>query len=171
MKKAGLIALILFPILLVFGGWGFTLYAGLQYFDTWAKRGQFGDLFGSVNALFSGLAFAGLIIAVFLQRQELALQREELKLQREEMGLAREQLTAQAAAQMALFRATVAQIKASAVQVRVESNRLRAEGTGDPTGMRASYAVEVDELAEEISAIVAEVESAAPDHQQPASTE
>jgi Putative phage abortive infection protein len=41
-------------------------------------RGTFGDMFGSVNALFSGLAFAGVIYAILLQREELGLQREEL---------------------------------------------------------------------------------------------
>ena len=54
-------------------------------FHDWATRGQFGDLFGVVNALFSGLAFAGLIYTVMLQREELALQREELHLTREEL--------------------------------------------------------------------------------------
>ena len=42
-------------------------------------RGLFGDKFGAVNALFSGLAFAGLIITLILQRKELSLQREELE--------------------------------------------------------------------------------------------
>ncbi|QQQ01888.1 hypothetical protein [Lysobacter enzymogenes] len=42
-------------------------------------RGAFGDKFGAVNALFSGLAFAGVIFAVLLQRRELAMQREELQ--------------------------------------------------------------------------------------------
>lgn len=51
----------------------------------WPTRGQFGDVFGAVNALFSGLAFAGLIYTVFLQREELALQRKELELTRQEL--------------------------------------------------------------------------------------
>ncbi len=38
-----------------------------------------------MNALFSGLAFAGLIYTVFLQREELALQRKELELTRQEL--------------------------------------------------------------------------------------
>ena len=42
------------------------------------ERGQFGDMFGAVNALFSGLAFAGLILTLILQRKELTLQRDEL---------------------------------------------------------------------------------------------
>ena len=35
-------------------------------------------MFGAVNALFSGLAFAGVVYAIFLQRMDLALQRKEL---------------------------------------------------------------------------------------------
>ena len=42
------------------------------------ERGIFGDMFGAVNALFSGLAFAGLIITLKMQREELKLQRKEL---------------------------------------------------------------------------------------------
>ncbi len=91
--------------------WVVTLAAGLLFFDSWAVRGQFGDLFGSVNALFSGLAFGGLIYAILLQRHELSLQREELKLQRQEMVASRGQLAAQVQAQTALFRATVGQIR------------------------------------------------------------
>jgi hypothetical protein len=47
--------------------------------------GEFGDMFGAINALFSGLALAGVIIAILLQRSELRLQREELSLTRQEL--------------------------------------------------------------------------------------
>jgi hypothetical protein len=50
-----------------------------------AGRGQFGDLFGGANALFTGLAFAGVIYTILLQSNELELQREELRLNREEL--------------------------------------------------------------------------------------
>jgi Putative phage abortive infection protein len=43
------------------------------------KLGVFGDSFGAVNALFSGLAFTGLFYAILLQRKELELQRRELQ--------------------------------------------------------------------------------------------
>lgn len=56
-----------------------------QFFDTWSERGTFGDMFGAINSLFSGLAFAGVIYAIFLQRKELELQREELVMNREEL--------------------------------------------------------------------------------------
>lgn len=49
------------------------------------ERGPFGDKFGAINALFSGLAFAGVIYTILLQKKELSLQREELQLTRQEM--------------------------------------------------------------------------------------
>jgi Putative phage abortive infection protein len=60
-----------------------------------AERGQFGDQYGALNALFSGLAFAGLIITLFMQRQELRLQREELAATRGELAGSKEHLKAQ----------------------------------------------------------------------------
>ncbi len=58
-------------------------------------RGTFGDMFGVANALFSGLAFAGLIFTILLQSQELKLQREELQLTRQEMKDTREEISGQ----------------------------------------------------------------------------
>ncbi len=58
-------------------------------------RGTFGDMFGGVNALFSGLAFVGVIYAVLLQRKELEYQRKELELTRKEIGGQREAQEAQ----------------------------------------------------------------------------
>lgn len=73
--------------------WLFNL--ALMSVWTAEERGQFGDMFGASNALFSGLAFIGLIYAILLQRSELALQRIELKLTRKEMKGSREQLELQ----------------------------------------------------------------------------
>ena len=42
-------------------------------------RGNYGDMFSTVNSLFSGLALAGIILTILLQRNELSLQRLELK--------------------------------------------------------------------------------------------
>lgn len=53
--------------------------------DNWSDRGTFGDLFGAVNALFSGLAFAGLIYTIYLQKQDLKMQRKEIELNRNEL--------------------------------------------------------------------------------------
>ena len=63
--------------------------------DNWETRGQFGDMFGIANALFSGLAFAGVIITIWMQREELELQRLELQATRCEIRGQREEMKTQ----------------------------------------------------------------------------
>lgn len=82
-------------VIALWAGTGFLLYDATMTTPIWGERGTFGDMFGSINALFSGLAFAGLIFTVLLQRQELQLQRHELKLQRDEIIESRKELTGQ----------------------------------------------------------------------------
>ncbi|MCB1060084.1 MAG: hypothetical protein KDB65_07625 [Calditrichaeota bacterium] len=53
--------------------------------ETWQTRGQFGDMFGVVNALFSGLAFAAFLVALRQQQQELKDSRDVLSAQLEEL--------------------------------------------------------------------------------------
>ena len=62
-------------------------------------RGTFGDQFGAVNALVSGLAFTGLFYTIILQRRDLELQRHDLnlKLQRDELALTRQEMEEQTA--------------------------------------------------------------------------
>lgn len=56
------------------------------------KRGQFGDMFGFLGALFSGFAFAGLIVTIWQQRDVIELQREDLKKQTEALKLQKEEI-------------------------------------------------------------------------------
>ncbi len=86
-----LILLFAFVVVLFALSWWFLP----KYISNSEERGQFGDQFGSVNALFSGLAFAGLIFTIFLQKKELAYQREELTQTREELKGQKEQLEEQ----------------------------------------------------------------------------
>src|ERR1017187_7417404 len=51
-------------------------------FPRWVNLGDRAD---SINALFAGFAFVGVVIAILLQREELSLQRQELKDTREEL--------------------------------------------------------------------------------------
>ncbi len=87
------------PPLAIFLGvvllWTLTIIVLPICFPDIVKRGQFGDSFGFINALFAGLAFAGVIWAIMLQKKELALQRKELKETREEIRGQKEQLQAQ----------------------------------------------------------------------------
>lgn len=77
-------------VLVVISLWFLSYFAitvhisGEDTSELWAKRGQLGDMFGAVNAMFSGLAFAGIIFTIYLQRQELRAQRQELQLTRNE---------------------------------------------------------------------------------------
>lgn len=55
------------------------------------KYGLVGDMFGALNAFISGCAFIGVIISLYLQRQDLKLQRKDLALQLQEMREARKE--------------------------------------------------------------------------------
>jgi len=55
-------------VMLVWCAFGLLGYYALP---DWPTRGQFGDLFGAVNALFSGLAFVGVVAALLIQVREL----------------------------------------------------------------------------------------------------
>lgn len=135
--------------LIVIALWIFTPFLLHNHFEDWAKSGQFGDLFGSVNALFSGLAFVALIYTIHLQRQELALQRIELKLQRAEMAASRGELAAQVAVQKLQLRVTIAQIKVSAEQVRIEA--LKVGGDTTAIGKKVKLiGTKIDEIADEL---------------------
>jgi hypothetical protein len=79
-----------------------VIYAIAIIYLTWpidevsiAKSGVFGDSFGLLTSLFSGLAFAGLIITIVMQKNELELQREELSLTRSELSGQKEELKVQ----------------------------------------------------------------------------
>lgn len=49
------------------------------FFHSSQERGFAGDMYGALNTLFSGLAFAGIIITIIMQMKELELTREELQ--------------------------------------------------------------------------------------------
>ena len=65
--------------------WALSGVLTMIYLDEWSDRGTFGDLFGAINSLFSGLALAGLIYSIYGSRQEIQLQREEIELNRKEL--------------------------------------------------------------------------------------
>jgi hypothetical protein len=65
--------------------WSISIWAIPFFKGEPESVGEFGEMFGSLDSLFAGLAFAGLIIAIAYQRLELQTQREELILQRKEL--------------------------------------------------------------------------------------
>lgn len=84
-RKSRLWIWIVLAIISVIAVWLLSWLAIDRYISCLTDRGTFGDKFGAVNALFSGLAFAGLIATLLYQKEELKLQREELEQTREEL--------------------------------------------------------------------------------------
>jgi len=115
------------------------------------NAGEFGDLYGSINSLFSGLAFAGIFYTILqqqrqlsLQRDELSMQREELRLQREEMAASRGELKRQVDVQRVMLQASIAQISVAGMNAAIEAAKLRAQGAG--MAMRDQNAAEIEEI-------------------------
>lgn len=76
---------ILFSIILLI--WVLSLIVLRWKYPAISLRGPFGDSFGAINSIFSGLALAGIIYTIFLQKKELSLQRQELRDTREEFKI------------------------------------------------------------------------------------
>lgn len=73
--------------LIICGIWLGNIWLNIYLFENAHNNyaAWFGDSFGGINTLFSGLAFAGIIYTILLQKKELRLQREELKETRKEL--------------------------------------------------------------------------------------
>ena len=123
----------------VLGVWLGISFLEFTLINEWAARGQFGDMFGSVNSLFSGLAFAVLIYTIYLQRKELRLQRIELRLQRSEMSKSTQALNKQVSVEIAKLRATALTFKVEGIKIASLSKI---------PGARAPYVVKIDEAAQ-----------------------
>lgn len=96
-----------------------------------AKAGVTGDAFGTVNALFSGLAFAGVVLALIAQREDLWHQRQEIQLALLESKRSRMEYEKMARAQETQvewhFRATYLE----ALNQRIDTIRKLAEADRD----------------------------------------
>jgi len=142
---------LLYLIILVIVIWLCTFWGVYKSLPTWTDRGQFGDLFGSINALFSGFAFAGIIYTIYLQKKELSLQREELKLQREEMKASRAVLSTQAKTQDDMYQVSIAQIRVNAQQASIEALKISAESRNPDS--RDQEIKDINLIADEIKKI------------------
>lgn len=70
-KIAGIIIVV--ALLAVGAAWYYTPFLVANHAGAWVtdKQGQFGDIYGSVNALFSGIGVVGLTLTLLLQWNEL----------------------------------------------------------------------------------------------------
>jgi len=99
-----LLAVLIVLVLVAFACYWFLLVALEPAPD---RRAVFGDMFGGLSALFTALAFSGVIYTSVLQRRELELQRDQLSQTREELAGQRRELERQnAVARSQLFDGT-----------------------------------------------------------------
>jgi len=148
----------LISILIVLILWIASLFTLDHFIIENEARGQFGDSFGGVNALFSGLAFAGIIATILLQRKELALQRQELKLTREELVKSAE---AQDKSQKALNLQVNLMTKQAVLNAYQSKYSANIELLGSKFGNNPQRIADRDELSqlnEKISFIIKEIE-------------
>lgn len=75
-------SLFLKAALLVLGIWSASALGLYAFTEDYSKSGTFGDSFGVLNTLFSGLAFAGIIVSIKMQNDEMREQRKELQKQK-----------------------------------------------------------------------------------------
>jgi hypothetical protein len=145
-------------ILIVFGLWFGSLISLDFLIVEKEKQGQFGDSFGAINALFSGLAFAGIIATILLQRKELVLQREELKLTRKELVKSAEAQDKSQKAQNLQVKLMTKQAVLTAYQSKFSANiELLASKYGTQTE-RIATRDELSMLNKKITQIITEIE-------------
>jgi hypothetical protein len=143
--------ILFFLFIIVVSLWGLSWYliTNSRWLLDWNARGTFGDMFGAVNALFSGLAFAGVIYAIYLQTKELKLQREELSQTRKEIERS---ASAQEATERALNKQV--QLQALASSINVESSLLQGARLG--TVRREDAESRIKSLREQVKQILNE---------------
>ncbi len=122
------------------------------------EKGTFGDSFGSVNALFTGLAFAGLVFSILLQQRQIRLQRADFLRQLEEMEGSRKTVEEQnrlLATQNQLMRGqtdvAMVELEAQAMQLdaqadELEIGRMGAHMGDKPTEKLATMRARADHL-------------------------
>ncbi len=97
--------------------------------------GTFGDSFGALNTLFTGLTFSGLVITILLQRDALAVQKEDLLESRQQFKRSAEaqEMTAQLTAFSQLISEYDQNIKILEMQL------VDAQTTKSPTSTQALF--------------------------------
>jgi hypothetical protein len=74
-------------ILIVFGVFAAMSYPGYPALEASVeKRGQYGDSFGIVNSLFTGLGFAGLVVTLLFQQKQINRQAQQLEIERDDLS-------------------------------------------------------------------------------------
>lgn len=91
--------------------------------------GTFGDAFGPVTSILNAIALGAAVLAVVLQRRELAMQRDEMRAQRDEMRAQRIAAEAQLEVQRAHVAAIQTQTDVLRAQAMLATIQVRAQMT------------------------------------------
>jgi len=150
MKFGLLLTVVVVAIWFIFGAMVFRLFG-------WEGQGSFGDTFGVLNVLFSGLAMVGLIVAIIMQKEELALQRKELQLTREELTRSVEvqKVSGEALHKQVEMLQLTARINAYSVLEDLEVGRLLRGLSGEAA---TTAQLEIDRYASKLRDVLGQVE-------------
>lgn len=66
-----------------------SIFGGFYKFGAGDDKGQFGDSFGIINSLFTGLGFAGLIVTLIIQQWQISRQKQDSENAKDEESAAR----------------------------------------------------------------------------------
>lgn len=130
-----------------------AIYGAIVYCaagGSWATAGTIGDTFGAMNAFFSGLAFLGIIVNLFMQREELSLQRKEL-------SLTREQLEKSADAQEENVENSVLSFLAGYYREQIDIHKLMLDKKLSIEGSRTSTPAEIARIKKNLTSLSARV--------------
>jgi hypothetical protein len=111
----------------------------------------YGSSYDALGALFTGLAFAGLIFTIFLQQRQIKLQREDFLSQLEEMKMSREEIARQVNVQEKHLSLGLATLEMKALETRIEEIQLQ--------GLQWMEAARFGSIGPEIAKVKAEMES------------
>jgi hypothetical protein len=140
-------------IIIVAALWLGSIFMFQYYYPDLQDRSLFGGSFNAISSLFSGLAFAGVIYAILLQRKELQLQRKELRETRKVLAktaIAQEESARQFASQSANLKMSA---KLNALNtlvnyyIEIENSSLVGGGTRlDATREKKGYILQIKEI-------------------------
>ena len=153
-KKTNYLIITIILVVLIWSISGLTIYL---LTDNWGDRGTMGDMFGAVNALFSGLAFAALLYTLQLQREEIKLNRTEIALNRNELSksVKAQQESQEALKQQVAQTHLTAQLNAMNTVInyynsQIESNKSSQETIDKARAKRRLIIQKIDELIDEL---------------------
>lgn len=118
-----------------------------------AIRGQYGDQYGMLNAIFSGLALTGLIFTLWFQGRDLRLQTKALRLQIVEFQEQKEEMARSAAAQERSNQLSSISLKLTPISLRV-SVLTQWLASSENTDAKVRFEHEAETLLKQMEAIL-----------------